>query len=572
MKSKPRRRFGQSSNAPVSNIQQTLEVDADAFDDDIQLSDEEFDGREEALREQHEQRKGYFAGMREAMKTSEELQLEKDPIQVRETGFLFWKRVIVPPNAYVVHTRLGREAPVTIGLGKSFRYNPTTDAYLIVPAAMQTIGIVANCITSEKQGINVLAYVQWQISNFAIAYRKLDFSDSRDPLNIVNAQLREQAEAAIKDKISTMTVEEVLTDKAPVIEELTRRLIEVSEGRLQRDDGTGDAEGLGISIVTVQIKEAFVSSTQLWENLQAPFRHEQQKSARLSYLEMQEEIRTRELDTRRTREISEAETRVEIERIKQTRETEEQETRLEEEEKRFAREQTTARQKIQLEEETTLAEEESARRLEQERARQEQEVYLQRMQREQEQSLEKSRREAETSAKQTALKIEGEIREMEEKARLEALKAADEQARFERETQIKQAYYAYQQLTSDLQIQLDQAHLQAELEKERQKSTVDIELETARSELDYMQREQATRIARIEQEIRNLISDGDLQQRLIEKLPEVAGQMPDIQEMRVIQSGTGASPTMTLLTELLTIFETMRDSLVHNNQNGNSEA
>ena len=54
-----------------------------------------------------------------------------------------------------------------------------------------------------------------------MAYRKLDFSDSRDPLGIVNAQLREQAEAAIKDKIATMSVEEVLTDKEPIIEELT---------------------------------------------------------------------------------------------------------------------------------------------------------------------------------------------------------------------------------------------------------------------------------------------------------------------------------------------------------------
>src|SRR5215213_730838 len=40
------------------------------------------------------------------LKTSEELQLEKEPLPVRETGLLFWRRVIVPPNAYVVHTRI----------------------------------------------------------------------------------------------------------------------------------------------------------------------------------------------------------------------------------------------------------------------------------------------------------------------------------------------------------------------------------------------------------------------------------------------------------------------------------
>jgi hypothetical protein len=70
------------------------------------------------------------------LKTSEELQLEKEPIRVRETGFWIWRHIIVPPNAYVVHTRLGRKEPVTLGLGVSFRYNPYTDAYLVVPAAM----------------------------------------------------------------------------------------------------------------------------------------------------------------------------------------------------------------------------------------------------------------------------------------------------------------------------------------------------------------------------------------------------------------------------------------------------
>lgn len=246
------------------------------------------------------------------LKTSEELQLEKEPIRVRETGWLFWKRVIVPPNVYVVQTRSGRRESVTIGLGLSFRYNPATDAYLVVPAAMQTIGVVANCISQEKQGINILAYVQWQIDDFSIAYRKLDFSDSRDPLGIVNAQLREQAEAAIKDKIATMSVEEVLTDKEPIIEELTTRLKTVAEGR------GGAGEGLGIKIVTVQLKEALIASQSLWENLQAPFRHEKQKTARISELTMQDEVRVKELETRQLAETRAAETQVVIERTKQS--------------------------------------------------------------------------------------------------------------------------------------------------------------------------------------------------------------------------------------------------------------
>ena len=70
--------------------------------------------------------------------TSEELQMQKEPIRVRETRFLFWRWVVVPPNVYVVHTRSGRKNPVTVGLGISFRFRPNTDSYLVVPAAMQT--------------------------------------------------------------------------------------------------------------------------------------------------------------------------------------------------------------------------------------------------------------------------------------------------------------------------------------------------------------------------------------------------------------------------------------------------
>src|SRR5689334_1992910 len=82
-------------------------------------------------------------------------------IDYRVTGFWIWKTVVVPPNVYVVHTRRGSPEPVTVGLGVSFQFNPNTDAFLLVPAAMQTIVINARCICSDRQGILVQAYVQW---------------------------------------------------------------------------------------------------------------------------------------------------------------------------------------------------------------------------------------------------------------------------------------------------------------------------------------------------------------------------------------------------------------------------
>jgi flotillin len=229
-------------------------------------------------------------------------------IDYRITGFLWWKNVIVPPNVYVIHTRRGQEMPVTVGLGISFSFNPYLDSFLLVPAAMQTIVINARCICAERQGILVQAYVQWIIDDIETAYRRLDFSDPEDPMHIVNVQLREQAEAAIKDKVATMSIDAVLADKQPIIEELTHRLRVVAEG----NHAAGKTSGLGLKIVTVQIKEAVVSSTRLWESLQKPFRAEREKVARLAELEAHQVITARELETRKQTETLEVATEREL--------------------------------------------------------------------------------------------------------------------------------------------------------------------------------------------------------------------------------------------------------------------
>lgn len=494
----------------------------------------------------------------EGLKTSEELQLEKEPIAIRETGILFWRRIIVPPNVYVVHTRAGRREPVTVGLGESFRFNPLTDAYLIVPAAMQTIGVVANCISKEKQGINILAYVQWQIDDFAVAYRKLDFSDNRDPLGIVNAQLREQAEAAIKDKISTMSVEEVLTDKAPIIEELTTRLRAVAEGRGQ--NGAGSDKGLGIKIVTVQIREALVSSRRLWEDLQAPFRYEKEKMARISYLTSQDEIKEKELATRQATETREAETMVEIERIKQSKETEVLDLRLTEEGTRQTKSQQAARENIGREEETTLARQESKQRVAEQSAQIEQARELGVLQRNQERAVEQARLANETKTQQQTLEIEQSLHQLTEETRLAQAQAQAEQERLERETSLKTQEAEFQQLIQEQADALQAQVLAAKLARQRDETTTALELQEAKNRVTLILKEGESDIERRYQEIRNLIGQGDLASRLIEKLPEIAAHVPDIDELKVLQTGSneaGLDTLATFIAQVLSLAESL---------------
>ncbi|MFY0583898.1 SPFH domain-containing protein [Cystobacter fuscus] len=237
-------------------------------------------------------------------------------VDVRITGFWRWKTVVVPPNAYVVHTRRGHAQPLHIGLGVSFRFNPATDSFLVVPGAMQTILINAHCICRELQGLLVQGYVQWIIEDFATAYKKLDFTDAEEPMRVVNVQLREQAEAAIKDKVATMSIDAVLSDKQPIIEELTARLRHVAEGL-----GGGD-KGLGLRIVTVQVKEAVVSSGRLWESLQKPFRAERERVARLATLETEEAIAHREQEVEQARERMRLESEGELSMLRARKEAE----------------------------------------------------------------------------------------------------------------------------------------------------------------------------------------------------------------------------------------------------------
>jgi len=259
-------------------------------------------------------------------------------VDYRITGFGIWKSVIVPPNVYTIHTRRGHSQPIHMGKGISFRFNPLTDAFLIIPASVQTILINAKCICIERQGVMVQAYVQWIIEDLKTAYWKLDFSDAEDPMGIVNLQLREQAEAAIKDKVATLSIDEVLSDKQPIIEELTDRLQTVAEG--SSEVSAGRSEGLGLKIVTVQIKEAVVSSTQLWQNLQAPFRAEREKVARLAQLESEREIKAQELENRLQSDRNELNATNEIDELRA------QQSRI-----KYDREQAESLRRSQLEQE-----------------------------------------------------------------------------------------------------------------------------------------------------------------------------------------------------------------------------
>jgi hypothetical protein len=433
-------------------------------------------------------------------------------VDVRITGFWRWRTVVVPPNAYVVHTRKGAEKPLHLGLGISFPFNPYTDSFLVVPGAMQTILINAYCICKELQGLLVQGYVQWIIADFSTAYKKLDFSDSVDPMRVVNVQLREQAEAAIKDKVATMGIDEVLSDKQPIIQELTARLRAVAEGH-------GDSDkGLGLRIVTVQIKEAVVSSGRLWENLQKPFRAERERVARMAQLTADSEIGARELEHEKARETARLATDADLDKLRAQREAEAFDRQQAESARREQRAQEVARHIAVEQQQTHLQTERDKRELEQARV-------------EHERLLAESRREAKHQALLKEVQLN--VAESAKRAEETAAQAALEKAKLEAEAALAR---------------LRQVELLARKEAEVKAA---LAIEEAQSAIHNRQAEvelshQATR-----QKIENDLSAGQLQARLISTLPEVADKLPKPETLRAVSIGDGAQQGAGALAQLV---------------------
>jgi flotillin len=424
-------------------------------------------------------------------------------VEVRITGFWRWKTVIVPPNAYVVHTRRGRAVPLHLGLGVSFRFDPYLDSFLVVPAAMQTILINANCICRELQGLVVQGYVQWIIGDFGTAYRKLDFTDLTDPMRVVNLQLREQAEAAIKDKVATMGIDEVLSDKQPIIQELTARLREVAEG-----GGEAADRGLGLRIVTVQVKEAVVCSPNLWENLQRPFRAERERVARLAALAAQSAIEARELEHEKTRQTAQLASQAELALLRASEEAQAFDREQKEKARRSQTEEEVARRMATAQHETQRLEQEAARVLE-------------------EASIDHARRLAEARQEAQHRELlkgyELELAENDHKQKAARAAAAVEKAKLESEAELLRLRAEDEQKRA---ITALAAHLERETQRlaaQNKQSEVELGFEATRHKL------------------RNDLSAARLQADLIGRLPEIARELPKPAELRAITIGDGSS-------------------------------
>jgi hypothetical protein len=71
--------------------------------------------------------------------------------------------------------------------------------------------------------------------------------------------------------------------------------------------------------------------------------------------------------------------------------------------------------------------------------------------------------------------------------------------------------------------------------------------------------EKQIELARLQQEVDNLANEHNLRRRIIDQLPELAAHMPDVQELRVLQTGPDAGvfdALATFLAKLVALAQT----------------
>src|SRR5262245_40373008 len=86
-----------------------------------------------------------------------------------------WGRVTAKPAEYLVHVRRGVVLEKSSGQGATCWKWPA-DAVAIVPTSLQRLSFVADQVTREKVGVQVVGLAVYRIADPLIAYRVLNFS------------------------------------------------------------------------------------------------------------------------------------------------------------------------------------------------------------------------------------------------------------------------------------------------------------------------------------------------------------------------------------------------------------
>lgn len=275
---------------------------------------------------------------------------EEDPDKLKRWGWISAK-----PSEFLVRMRGGQIA--SAGQGATIFKWPW-DSVAIVPTSVQRLQFTADQITQEKVGVRVTGIAVYRIAEPLIAFRMLNFSFPERAQEKLRLMMEEMCVGAVRRLVANLTVEHCLTRRKDALAaELIREIAPVVSGAGRPEDTTG--RGWGLVVDTIEIQDVQVLSQQVFTNMQARFRHDQERLAREAELAKERAIKQEETSTERTVEQSKVASATELRRLKLVAE---EEARLEKllsdgrvEAQRLAHDRATRSGQLAAEQELALA-------------------------------------------------------------------------------------------------------------------------------------------------------------------------------------------------------------------------
>jgi flotillin len=275
---------------------------------------------------------------------------EEDPEKLKRWGVISAK-----PSEFLIRMRGGNV--ITSGQGATVFKWPW-DSVAIVPTTVQRLQFTADQVTSEKVGVKVTGIVVYRIAEPLIAFRMLNFSFPERAQEKLATMMEEMCIGATRRLVANLTVEECLTRRKDALaSELVREVAPVVSGSGKLEDTT--TSGWGLIVDTIEIQDVRITSAQVFANMQARFRQEQERVAREAELVKLRSIKLNEASTEQEVELSRVAAQTEIRRKKQAAE---EEAKLEKitgearvEEQRLTQERLTRANQVSAEREFQLA-------------------------------------------------------------------------------------------------------------------------------------------------------------------------------------------------------------------------
>ncbi len=407
--------------------------------------------------------------------------------------------------------------------------------YLKFPASVQTVYFTSDNANKNYQGLRVDGYACWRVDpeKPEVAARCLDFSDQTFPMSNTNRLLRTICTEAIRHIIANITIDDALTKKDDIGRQLKEQL-----GRVERT--------WGILFDQVGIERVTILSNSVFEDLQQQTRDSLRLSA--SESRMGTDLAIEKKQAAHTEEIGllQAET-LRKERIRKAQtETEIHQVELEETSNREAEDRKAAEARLRAEAEAL--ERAAVAEAEQEKRQTVRQTELEAQKVAEEQKLLASR---------AAMEAEAEIQAIQERARLAQARAAAEKEKAELE---------YAKAIRDIQVQAEQARTEqdleaarlamqqaAELERGAELRQHELEGERERSLAAHEAQLKALDRARIEEELKNLVSDNRIRADLVKGLPQMMAG-PKVDRYTVL-AGAGEAPVAQALAQIAAVLE-----------------